>query len=106
MATVTCCVIGIAMPLPTSVEGPAQSAFDAYNGVDTVAGSMTTGIFLIGIGVCSLLAGPFSVTFGRDVIYFSALFLPCSSSWPKLSRPTTAPPSPFAFYVLCLQLLR
>ncbi len=33
-------------------------------------------------------------------------FLPCSSSWPKPSRPPTVPPSPFAFYVLCSLLPR
>ena len=75
LATVTCCVIGIAMTLPTSVEGPAQNAFDAYYDVGPLAGSMTTGIFLIGIGVGSLFAGPFSETFGRNVVYLSALIL-------------------------------
>ena len=75
LATVTCCIIGIAMTLPMSVEGPAQNAFDAYYGVGPLAGSMTTGIFLIGIGVGSLVAGPFSETFGRNVVYLSALVL-------------------------------
>ena len=73
MATVTCCVVGIAMTLPTSVEAPAQHAFNERYHVGPVAGSMTTGVFLIGIGVGSLFAGPFSETFGRNIVYFCAL---------------------------------
>lgn len=75
LSMVTCCVIGIAMTLLTSVEGPAQNTFDAHYGVGPLAGSMTTGIFLIGIGVGSLFAGPFPETFGRKVVNFSALVL-------------------------------
>ena len=99
MATVTCCVIGIAMTLPTSVEGPAQNAFDAYYGVDPLAGSMTTGIFLIGIGVGSLFAGPFSETFGRNVIYFSALVLAMLFTMAKALAPNYG--AAIAFRFLC-----
>lgn len=63
------------MTLPASVEGPTQNAFNTYYGVDPLAGSMITGIFLIGIGVGSLFSGPFSETFGRNAVYFSALLL-------------------------------
>ena len=75
LATVTCCVIGIAMTMPTSIEAPSQLVFNDYYHVNPLAGSMTTGIFLIGIGVGSLFAGPFSETFGRNIIYISALML-------------------------------
>ncbi|KAJ5124449.1 Major facilitator superfamily domain general substrate transporter [Penicillium bovifimosum] len=53
MVMLTCCLVAIAMTVPSSVEG----------------------IFLIGIGVGSLFAGPFSETFGRNVVYFTALIL-------------------------------
>jgi hypothetical protein len=43
MAMLTCCVLAIALTLPTSVEGPAQEAFNEYFGVEPMAGSMTTG---------------------------------------------------------------
>ena len=75
LATVTCRVTGMAMTLPTLVEGPARNALDAYYGVGPLAGSMTTEIFLLGIGVGSLFAGPYSETFGRKVVYLSALVL-------------------------------
>lgn len=42
-ATVTCCVIGISLTIPTSVEGSVQDAFNEYYGVNSMAGSMTTG---------------------------------------------------------------
>ena len=99
MATVTCCVIGIAMTLPTSVEGPAQNAFNAYYRVDPLAGSMTTGIFLIGIGVGSLFAGPFSETFGRNVIYLGALVLAMLFIMAKALAPNYG--AAIAFRFLC-----
>ncbi|PLB53462.1 MFS general substrate transporter [Aspergillus steynii IBT 23096] len=69
VAMATCCCIGIALTIPTSVEGPTQEAFDAHFGVNPMAGSMSTGIFLIGVGVGSLFSGPFSETFGRNIVY-------------------------------------
>ncbi|KXG47861.1 Major facilitator superfamily domain, general substrate transporter [Penicillium griseofulvum] len=75
MVMLTCCLIAIAMSIPSSVEGATQDAFDARFGVNPMAGSMTTGIFLIGIGVGSLFSGPFSETFGRNIVYFTALIL-------------------------------
>lgn len=99
MATVTCCVIGIAMTLPTSIEGPAQNAFNVYYGVGPLAGSMTTGIFLIGIGVGSLFAGPFSETFGRNVIYISALILAMLFIMAKALAPNYG--AAIAFRFLC-----
>ncbi|OQE44952.1 hypothetical protein PENCOP_c002G03187 [Penicillium coprophilum] len=73
MVMMCCCLVAIAMTVPSSVEGATQDAFDAHFGVNAMAGSMTTGIFLIGIGVGSLFAGPFSETFGRNMVYFTAL---------------------------------
>ncbi|KAJ6031424.1 Major facilitator superfamily domain general substrate transporter [Penicillium herquei] len=75
MVMMTCCLIAIAMTIPSSVEGATQEAFDARFNVNSMAGSMTTGIFLIGIGVGSLFSGPFSETFGRNIVYFTALVL-------------------------------
>ncbi|KAI4781217.1 synaptic vesicle transporter [Aureobasidium sp. EXF-3400] len=81
---VTCCILAIALTIPTSVEGPVQEAFDQHFHVNAMAGSMSTGkanalicecIFLIGIGVGSLFSGPLSETFGRNAIYFSTMIL-------------------------------
>ncbi|KAL9031136.1 MAG: hypothetical protein Q9196_000812 [Gyalolechia fulgens] len=73
MAMLTCCALAIPLTMLTSIEGPVQEAFDAHFGVNAMAGSMTTGIFLIGIGVGSLFSGPFSETFGRNAVYFSTM---------------------------------
>lgn len=99
MATITCCPIGIAMTLPTSVEGPAQHAFDIYYDVSLVQGSMTVGIFLIGVGVGSLFAGPFSETFGRNIIYFTALVVTMLFIMAKALAPDYG--SAIAFRFLC-----
>ncbi|ERF68060.1 hypothetical protein EPUS_08496 [Endocarpon pusillum Z07020] len=73
MAMLTCCAIAIPLTMLASIEGPTQYAFDEHYGVNAMAGSMTTGIFLIGTGVGSLFAGPFSETFGRNAVYFSTM---------------------------------
>lgn len=39
----TCCLIAIAMTIPSSIEGAVQEAFDAHYGITGMAGSMTTG---------------------------------------------------------------
>lgn len=43
MAMLTCCALAIPLTMLTSIEGPTQEAFDAYFGVNPMAGSMTTG---------------------------------------------------------------
>lgn len=43
MVMLTCCLVAIAMSVPSSVEGATQDAFDAHFGVNAMAGSMTTG---------------------------------------------------------------
>lgn len=43
MVMLTCCTIAIPLTMLASIEGPTQDAFNAYYGVDAVAGSMTTG---------------------------------------------------------------
>ncbi|KOC18693.1 hypothetical protein AFLA70_38g004650 [Aspergillus flavus AF70] len=73
MAMINCCCLGIALTIPTSVEGPAQEAFQDHFGVSPMAGSMSTGIFLIGVGVGSLFSGPLSETFGRNIVYFVSM---------------------------------
>lgn len=46
MAMINCCCLGIALTIPTSVEGPAQEAFQDHFGVSPMAGSMSTGMTL------------------------------------------------------------
>ncbi|KAI0007211.1 MFS general substrate transporter [Xylariaceae sp. FL0662B] len=73
--TVIVTVIGAALCIPSSIEAPVTNAFDEYYGVGPIAGSMTTGIYLIGFGVGSLFAGPFSETFGRNLVYIGSIIL-------------------------------
>ncbi|QIW96952.1 hypothetical protein AMS68_002470 [Peltaster fructicola] len=72
---VTTCILTAVLIIPSSVDGATQEAFNAYFGVNALAGSMTTGIFLIGIGVGSLFSGPFSETFGRNAVYISTMIV-------------------------------
>lgn len=43
MAMLTCCALAIPLTMLTSIEGPAQDAFNAHFHVNAMAGSMTTG---------------------------------------------------------------
>ncbi|KAF4978617.1 hypothetical protein FZEAL_5020 [Fusarium zealandicum] len=42
-------------------------------GVSEVAESLATGLYLVGMGLGSLVAGPFSETFGRNVVYTASM---------------------------------
>lgn len=50
-----------------------QAAADL--GVSETAESLDTGIYLIGMGLGSLVAGPFSETFGRNYVYTASMFI-------------------------------
>nr|POE48641.1 hypothetical protein CFP56_38738 [Quercus suber] len=43
LAIITTCVLTAVLIIPTSVEGPTQEAFNAFFGINGLAGSMTTG---------------------------------------------------------------
>lgn len=44
-------------------------------GVSEVAESLATGMYLIGMGMGALVAGPFSETFGRNAVYIGSLIV-------------------------------
>jgi hypothetical protein len=136
VAMFMCALIAIAMTVPSSIEGATQDAFDACFGVNSMTGSMTTGmlihlffiynfplfcfgfeaqvqyvltdvmstgIFLIGIGVGSLFSGPFSET-SAATLFISLLWSwPLYSLWERLWPQTTALLSHSASFALCLQ---
>ncbi|KAL2177544.1 general substrate transporter [Thermothelomyces heterothallicus CBS 202.75] len=72
-ATAAVCLIAIAVSIPSSIDAPVATQFNEEYGVGPIAGSLTTGMYLIGIGVGSMFAAPFSETFGRNWVYFSTL---------------------------------
>lgn len=43
LVMISCCLLAIALTIPSSVEGPTQDAFNEYFHVNAMAGSMTTG---------------------------------------------------------------
>ncbi|KAK7949374.1 Major facilitator superfamily domain- general substrate transporter [Apiospora aurea] len=75
--TLAVCLLTLAITLVSSIDAPVAPEFNAHYGVGAVAGSLTTGLYLVGSGVGALFAGTVSETFGRNVVYMStfAFFL-------------------------------
>ncbi|RAK96592.1 MFS general substrate transporter [Aspergillus ibericus CBS 121593] len=73
--TIAICLIALAISIPGTIDAPVSEAFNEHYGVGPIAGSMTTGMYLIGVGVGSLFAGPISETFGRNFVYFTNLLV-------------------------------
>ncbi|KUI61449.1 hypothetical protein VP1G_08618 [Cytospora mali] len=63
------CAVGLASGIDATVL--PQAAKDL--GVSEVAESLATGLYLVGMGVGSLVAGPFSETFGRNAVYIGSM---------------------------------
>lgn len=63
------CVVGFASSIDSSALPEAAEEF----GVSEVVESMATGLFLIGFGFGSLVAGPISETVGRNPVYIVTL---------------------------------
>ncbi|KAF7556466.1 hypothetical protein G7Z17_g1460 [Cylindrodendrum hubeiense] len=57
--------VGAASGIDATVLPQAAKDF----GVSEVAESLATGLYLVGMGLGSLIAGPFSETFGRNAVY-------------------------------------
>ncbi|EFX05474.1 c6 zinc finger domain containing protein [Grosmannia clavigera kw1407] len=74
-ATTTVSFILLAVSIPSSIDAPVSDQFNKHYGVGPIAGSMTTGMYLIGIGVGSMVAAPFSETFGRNLVYLTTMVI-------------------------------
>ncbi|RAH41328.1 MFS general substrate transporter [Aspergillus brunneoviolaceus CBS 621.78] len=75
ICTATVCLIALAVSIPGTIDAPISAAFNEKYHVGEIAGTMVTGMYLIGVGVGSLFAGPFSETFGRNAVYFITLIV-------------------------------
>ncbi|KAK7978733.1 hypothetical protein PG988_006223 [Apiospora saccharicola] len=70
--TFAVCLLTLAITLVSSIDASVALEFNSHYDVDAMAGSMTTGMYLIGSGVGALLAGTVSETFCRNVVYMTA----------------------------------
>ncbi|KKY33281.1 putative major facilitator superfamily transporter [Diaporthe ampelina] len=61
--------VGAASGIDATVLPQAASSL----GVSEVAESLATGLYLVGMGMGSLVAGPFSETFGRNAVYTGSM---------------------------------
>lgn len=68
-ATVVVSFVAVAGTAASSIDAAVLPQYAEYWGVSEVAGSLATAMYLIGFAVGSQFAGPFSETFGRNIIY-------------------------------------
>lgn len=74
-ATIVVSTIAFAGTAASSIDAGVLPQYAAYWGVSDVAGSLATATYLIGFGVGSQFAGPFSETFGRNAIYIVTVLI-------------------------------
>lgn len=67
-------MVGWVVTWAASVVSPVGQAAAAEFGVSETVESLATGLYFIGFGLGSLVAGPVSETLGRNVIYTLALY--------------------------------
>ncbi|PYI01191.1 MFS general substrate transporter [Aspergillus sclerotiicarbonarius CBS 121057] len=70
-------LIGLSCTAASAIDSAGVPQYSEYWGVSPVVGSLTTALFMIGFGLGSFISGPFSETFGRNIVYMvtMAVFL-------------------------------
>ncbi|KAI1078916.1 major facilitator superfamily transporter [Whalleya microplaca] len=68
-------IIAAAVGAASGIDATMLPQAAADLGVSQVAESLDTGLYLIGMGLGSLVAGPFSETFGRNYVYTGSMFI-------------------------------
>ncbi|KNG91011.1 MFS transporter [Aspergillus nomiae NRRL 13137] len=68
-------LIGVSVTAASAIDACGLPQYTAEFQVREVVGSLATGLFMIGLAFGSLLSGPFSETFGRNVVYIMTMFL-------------------------------
>ncbi|KAK2598914.1 hypothetical protein QQS21_005656 [Conoideocrella luteorostrata] len=67
--------LGLLLTAASAVDSVVIPQAAKELGVSEVFESLATGLFLVGMGIGSLIAGPFSETFGRTAVYSISLLL-------------------------------
>ncbi|KAF6828311.1 MFS transporter [Colletotrichum plurivorum] len=62
-------VLAVFVGAASGIDATVLPQAAQYFGVSETAESMATGLYLVGMGLGSLIAGPFSETFGRNAVY-------------------------------------
>lgn len=73
--TLQIAAIAFAVCAASSIDAAIVPQAAAEFGVSEIAETLATGMFLIGFGCGALVAGPFSETFGRNVVYMGSLII-------------------------------
>ncbi|SPJ74258.1 related to multidrug resistance protein [Fusarium torulosum] len=66
-------VIALFVGAASGIDATVLPQAAASLGVSQVAESLATGLYLVGMGLGSLIAGPFSETFGRNAVYTASM---------------------------------
>ncbi|ROW02512.1 hypothetical protein VMCG_06004 [Cytospora schulzeri] len=66
-------LIGIAVSSASGIDATVLPQAAKSLGVSEVAESLATGLYLVGMGLGALVAGPFSEAFGRNAVYMGSM---------------------------------
>ncbi|KAM0429765.1 hypothetical protein ACHAPT_006371 [Fusarium lateritium] len=75
LVTIQVGLVSVAVGAASGIDATALPQAAKEFGVSDVVESLATGLYLIGIGVGSLFAGPFSETFGRNAVYIGSMLI-------------------------------
>ncbi|CAI6093591.1 unnamed protein product [Clonostachys chloroleuca] len=75
LATAQISLIGFAVGATSGIDATVIPQAAKEFGVSQIVESVAIGVYLIGIGIGSLVAGPFSETFGRNAVYVVSMIV-------------------------------
>ncbi|BCS05482.1 uncharacterized protein AKAW2_81283S [Aspergillus luchuensis] len=68
-------LIGVSVTAASAIDAVGLPQYAAEFRTTEVVGGLTTGLFMIGLSFGSLVSGPFSETFGRNLVYIVTMVL-------------------------------
>ncbi|KAI3023743.1 hypothetical protein CBS147347_6550 [Aspergillus niger] len=73
--TVLVALIGLSCTAASAIDSAGVPQISEHWGVSKVVGSLVTALFMVGFGIGSFISGPFSETFGRNMVYMVTMLI-------------------------------
>ncbi|RAL13335.1 MFS general substrate transporter [Aspergillus homomorphus CBS 101889] len=73
--TILVALIGLSCTAASAIDSVGVPQSSEKCGVSKVVGPLVTALFMIGFGIGSFISGPFSETFGRNMVYMVTMII-------------------------------